>query len=613
MIHFKIYRTEEDRLMYEFPEEMRHFYEKLSLPILFMAYENGVAVPLLASDGFLKLNGLTREALLDPHNAIYGQNLLDRVHSSETAKLQKARDNFLKKKNDYDIIFRIRRVDGYHMMHAVGYWQDMPDGDSVAVIVYSDLEVHKNVASKLHDQYPVLQRDEFFNDPLTDLPNLNYIHKFADSHVKEILSKNNTPVLLYFDVDSMQSYNNQYGFRYGDLLLKLIGKTLCAEFSSSLVARAADDHFIVIDAFSSEESIAHKINHINFTVKNQAFGNTTGVQAGICIYKDGMTTAQALDNAKQANKRLREDLNIRYSFFTDVDNEEYLKKRYIVENFYNALSKGWIKVYYQCFLRLETGKGYGFEALSRWIDPVRGTIPPAEFIPALERYHLMHELDLYMFEMVCREVKLRYDAGLPLLPVSINFSRQDFDYIDIPSELNRIVDSYHLERFGIDKSYFIIEITEQDMATATEAFYEQLERIRKSGFHLWVDDFGSGYSSLNVFSRFDIDLIKFDMDLLRNLDSHNGANREILKAMIKVAKKLGIHTLCEGMETEEQKQFLIDAGCELAQGFLYHKPEPLETIFYRLGIGIPIPSWESDTERDRLAQKWSENIANIDY
>ncbi len=599
--------------MYILSNELRNFYENLSLPVLLFQRENNHTHLLAVSEGFLKKNHFTRTKLAKHFRSNIEDFLLEGVHPDEAERLKQITNAFLTLKSDYDIIFRARQLDGYHMIHAVGYWQDMPDGGSVALISYNDLEAYKSVAARLRDQYTTFQHDEFFKDSLTDLPNLNYLHKYADIHVNDMLTSNKIPVLFYFDVDSMQSYNNQYGFRNGDDLLRLIAGILCIEFPHGMVVRAADDHFIVIDEFTSEEAIGKKITQINYRIKNEAFGNTTGIHAGICVHKEGMTTTQILDNAKQANKIVNENLNVCYCFFSSDEKEEYLRQRYIVENFYNALSKGWIRIYYQCFLRLETDKGYGFEALSRWIDPVRGVIPPNDFIPALERYHLMHELDLYMFEMVCREVKVRFDAGLPLLPVSINFSRQDFDYIDVPSELNRIVDSYHIEKYGIDKSFFIIEITEQDMAVATAAFYEQLQKIRDSGFGLWVDDFGSGYSSLNVFSRFEIDLIKFDMDLLRDLDSHNGANREILTAMIKVAKRLGIHTLCEGMETEEQKQFLIEVGCELAQGYLYHKPEPLETIFYRLGIGLPIPAWESTPEREEMAKKWSENIADIEY
>ena len=123
--------------------------------------------------------------------------------------------------------------------------------------------------------------------------------------------------------------------------------------------------------------------------------------------------------------------------------------------------------------------------------------------------------------------------------------------VRIADEINRIYDEYNISQYGIDKSYFIIEITEQGLATATDSFYEQLAKIRENGYKLWVDDFGSGYSSLNVFSNFDIDLIKFDMNLLMNLDNHGGANRVIIKALIDVAHQLGIHTLCEGMETDE--------------------------------------------------------------
>ena len=208
-----------------------------------------------------------------------------------------------------------------------------------------------------------------------------------------------------------------------------------------------------------------------------------------------------------------------------------------------------------------------------------------KLLTLLEEYHLLHKMDLYIFEQVIREVQIRHENGLPLIPVSVNFSRQDFDHTDVISELNRIIDRYDIGQYGIGKDYFIIEITEQDMATATDHFYEQLTEIRRAGFRLWLDDFGSGYSSLNVFSKFDVDLIKFDMDFLKNLDRHNGANREIMKAMVTVSKKLGIHTLAEGMETEEQAGFLEEIGCELVQGYAFHRPESLEAILYRVKSG----------------------------
>ena len=156
-------------------------------------------------------------------------------------------------------------------------------------------------------------------------------------------------------------------------------------------------------------------------------------------------------------------------------------------------------------------------------------------------------MDLYIFELVCKEIKIRYDEGLPLLPVSINFSRQDFDYIDVIEEINRIYDKYDISQYGIDKSYFIIEITEQGLAKATDKFYEQLAKIRENGYKLWVDDFGSGYSSLDLLQEIHFDLIKFDMRFMRQFD-RKPESRVILTELMRMAASLNVETVAEGVD-----------------------------------------------------------------
>ncbi len=590
--------------MYTFPEDLKKAYEKLAFPMLFAIRESGTTIPLLITDGFLRLYGLSRESYLKDFGLKIGNNLFSKIHPDEIAKVKKITDDFFEGKTDYDVTFRARLGDGYHTIHAAGFRQAMPDGREISVVGFADMNKYEDTIAKIADKYHVFEADLFYTDPLTELPNLNYLHKFVAEFAKEILAHGNEPFLAYVDVDSMQSYNTRYGIEGGDRLLQLVAAILKEVFPKALICRGADDHFILVDTFVSKEDLIKKLNCVNRRIRKEAAGTTTGIHVGIHVHTNFIDSKKALDNAKRACRNIGDDMNIRYRFYSNDEKDKYLRQRYIIENFKDAINNGWFTIFYQCFLRLETGKGYGFEALARWVDPEIGVIPPSQFIPALEQYHLMHELDLFMFEQVCREVKPRYEAGLPLMPVSVNFSRQDFDYINVPEELNKIIDHYNIGQYGIDKSYFIIEITEQDMATATEAFYKQLAEIRESGFQVWIDDFGSGYSSLNVFSRFNIDLIKFDMELLKNLDEHNGANREIIKAMIRVAKKLGVHTLCEGMETEAQKEFLRDAGCELAQGYLYHKPEPLSEIFSRLELGIPIPANETPLERIEFAKKW---------
>ena len=566
--------------------------------------KDGSFTPIVISKGYLDYNGLSRGELSEYYGEKINTGLYEKVHPDEREKLRAISIDFLNKRSDYDVTFRLIQEDGYHLIHAVGYWQTMEDGTELAFMLYSDVQRHEERLLEISKKYKLFQKDDFYTDSLTNLPNLNYYNRYGEEKMQQIQSNGGTPVILYIDVDSMQSYNRRYGVKRGDELLVLISNVLMTAFPHGLVVRATSDYFAVIDRYCGREDIEKRIDKINNKIKDKAYGTTTGINAGIFVSDPPVSLTESMDHAIRANKLVGEDLNIFYRFYTAEDDTLYNNQRYIIENFHRAMDEGWIKVFYQCFLRVETGNGMGFEALARWIDPDKGMITPDNFIPALEKYHLMHEMDLYIFETVCREIDIRHRAGLPLLPVSVNFSRQDFDYIDVASEINRIYDKYDINSYGIDKSYFIIEITEQGMATATDRFYRQLDEIRKNGYKRWVDDFGSGYSSLNVFSSFDIDLIKFDMELLMQLDAHNGANRHILKAMIEVAHKLGIHTLCEGMETESQRQFLIETGCELAQGFLYHRPESLEAILERLNKNIPIPKWETADERTERENNW---------
>ena len=594
-------------MLHKLSDEIKKSYENLRIPLIIMGPgASGEFEPFVISDGFLELNNITREELFGYYGDKLKEGLFDRVHPTEEEKLKTISFDFLDKKTDYDITFRVRLDDGYHLIHGIGYWQTMEDGTDVAFIVYNDVQKHEQSLLELSNKYKLFQNDEFYIDALTNLPNINYTNKYGNGKIQEIVAGGGTPVTLYADIDSMQSYNRRYGIKRGDDLLVLIANVLAAEFPHAMVSRIFSDHFGIVDEYHGEEDIISKIERVNSEIKLRAYGTTTGLNVGIFVGNENVTHEESVDHAVRANKLVGEDLNKFYRFYTEEDDTLYNHQRYIIENFDKAKEEGWIKVFYQCFLRIETGNGMGFEALARWMDPVHGLISPADFIPALEKYHLMHEMDLYMFETVCKEIKIRYDEGLPLLPVSINFSRQDFDYIDVIGEINRIYDKYDISKYGIDKSYFYIEITEQGLATATDKFYEQLAKIRENGYKLWVDDFGSGYSSLNVFSNFDIDLIKFDMNLLLNLDSRNGANRVIIKAMIDVAHKLGIHTLCEGMETDEQRQFLLEAGCELGQGFYYHRPESLDTILERLHRDVPIPKWETDDERNEREKSYRE-------
>ena len=582
--------------MYSFPEEIRRAYELLPIPFVIDQLIDGKVFPLLVSDGFCELVEMDRERTV----AWFKSGQFERIHPDDVGKVAHVSEEFIGHRSGYNVLFRCKHKDGYHYIHAIGGWMTMPDGTELAALTYTDVSESRSTITAAAREYDLFQQDLFFTDPITGLPNVNYLHKYADEKVHSIRVRGCSPALIYLDINFMQSYNNQYGFAKGNELLRLVASVFTDLFPEGLVIRGAEDHFIVITPMSDREQLGAVIDEANRRIKTEAFGNTTGIHAGISEYEDDAQTPDALDNARRALKRMGRNLNVTRRFFSRDDDNRYWSRRYIVENFNKAIENKWFKVYYQGISSVESRKIVAFEALARWVDPIRGIISPKEFIPALEEYHLLYRMDLYMFEQVCREIKTRYENGLPLVPVSVNFARQDFDHVDVIGELNQIIERHNIGQYGVGKDDFIIEITEQDMATATDHFYEQLTEIRRAGFRLWLDDFGSGYSSLNVFSKFDVDLIKFDMDLLRNLDRHNGANREIMKAMVTVSKNLGIHSLAEGMETEEQAVFLEEIGCELVQGYAIHRPEALESIMYRLQSGEKARSLEPKENYARL-------------
>ena len=584
--------------LYIFPDDVRRALEAQPIALVYDQYIDGKVVPLLVSDGFCQLVGMPRDKVM----AWFTESQFERVHPDDAGSLKRIGDAFARHRGDYNVLFRARHSDGYHYLHAIGKWQTMPDGTELALLCYSDVSQSKEEIARMTERYRLFQQDAFYTDALTGLPNINYLRQFGEERVHALRVEGKTPMLIYSDVNAMRFYNTQYGLARGDELLRLIGQALGEVFPDGLVTRAADDHFVVLDAYPGEAEAKARILALNERVKASAFGATTGIQAGIFAFEANSALTAALDHAKSAQKRIGSDLNQSVRIFSREAESHDWQERYILDSFPGALQSGFIKVYYQGIDRLETGKCAGFEALARWVDPVRGIISPGEFIPVLEKYHLLYKLDLYMMEQVCREIPIRMENKYPPLPVTINFAAQDFDYIDVPAALNEIYARHGIEQY-VPKDFFVVEITEQDIATATERFHEAMRELKRSGFRLWLDDFGSGYSSLNVFSKFDIDLIKFDMDLLRNLDDHGGLNRRIITALAGVARESGIHTLVEGMETEEQRQFLKEAGIELAQGYLFHRPEPLDSFLYRLHTGHAVGECETDEERDRYRKR----------
>jgi len=272
--------------------------------------------------------------------------------------------------------------------------------------------------------------------------------------------------------------------------------------------------------------------------------------------------------------------------------------QYILDSFDNALASGCIQVYYQPVIRTISGQLCSFEALARWIDPERGMLRPDDFIPVLEREKLIHKLDSFVVGEVCRRIRQTVESKDTPIPVSVNLSRMDFTLCDIFSVVDESARSNH-----IPHDFLYIEITESVLAEQEGQMRDVVERFQKAGYQIWMDDFGSGYSSLNMLKDYSFDELKLDM---RFLSSFSQRSRRILTSIVQMAKDIGMHTLAEGVETEEQFAYLRNIGCEKVQGFYFGRPLPFDDAVEALrekNISVELP-------RHR---KYYDDIGRIDF
>ena len=273
-------------------------------------------------------------------------------------------------------------------------------------------------------------------------------------------------------------------------------------------------------------------------------------------------------------------------------------EEFVIQNYQKAIKYHEIQTYYQPVIRTVTRQLCSFEALARWVDPELGMIYPDEFIPVLERQGLIHLLDAAILRQVCARIRSCLLKGEIPIPVSVNLSRLDFTLCDIFTIADNIVSEYQIPH---DFIYF--EITESVMAEQKDYLMGIVDRFRMAGYQIWMDDFGSAYSSLNVLKDFSFDELKLDMSFLRPFSLRS---KRIVTAIVKMAKVIDIHTLAEGVETQDQFEYLRDIGCEKVQGYYFGKPMPYEDALSNLkdrGIAIEL-------QKDR---HYYDKIGKIDY
>jgi len=438
------------------------------------------------------------------------------------------------------------------------------------------------------------ERTDRYFDTLTGLPNLEYSRMRGENFADDIRDAGGSPAIIFFDVVGMKLYNNANGYDKGNEFLIHFAVFLKKQFPKNLICRLADDHFSVI---ADVKNIEEKLCEIRRNVKNSISKISMDVNVGICQIEEFDDILDACEKAKIACKVQKKTSENFFRYYDDDLRKELLLQNYVVNHIDEAIEKGYIKVYYQPVVRTISETFCGMEALARWIDPQFGFLNPAVFIGALEESRQIHKLDSHIVEQVCKEMREELDQGRQIVPVSFNLSRLDFIGCDIFDVVEKA-----LEKYNIDRDYIRVEITESIMASDSYVRSE-IQRFRLVGYEVWMDDFGSGYSSLNTLKDYKFDELKIDMAFLSNF---NEASRTIISSTVRMAKNLGLKTLAEGVETKEQMDFLKSIGCEKVQGYYYGKPQPLkDTIKHMESIGM--------LAEDLHTRKIYSKIGRIDY
>lgn len=418
--------------------------------------------------------------------------------------------------------------------------------------------------------------DDFFNsdmakDPLTGLLNKE---SFTIKSNDRISSGEKGLALAWFNISNFKKYNNRFGFNSGNILLCQLGEILSEVFkakNNDIVSRFSDDNFVVLTTWNNLE------DNITFTEKylyNLHPGIIIKLRAGIYFPSQNDNINEACDKAKMACDSIRKNYSLNACMYREEMGKEMELEHYILDVFDDALASGNIKVLYQPIVRILNNNICEVEALVRWKNDVLGYISPGDFIPTLEQYREIHKMDSYVVKKICEDLKNLAENNLPLLPVSINLSRLDFELCDIFD----VIDTA-LTQNNIPRNMLKIEITESVYGEDMTILNLGIEKFRAHGYEVWMDDFGSGYSSLNMLKDTNFDTIKFDMKFLSGFGEHSEKAKYILSSNLSMAKQMGMQSLCEGVETPEQLEYLRRIGFEKAQGYFFGKPMSLDNIF----------------------------------
>jgi diguanylate cyclase (GGDEF)-like protein len=405
---------------------------------------------------------------------------------------------------------------------------------------------------------------------------------FHDRLEQEILKSERASLplaLLLIDLDEFKAVNDTLGHDKGDILLKEAALRIveCVRASDTVARLGGDEFSVVLSQLTDTnhaEDIAQKI--LTRLAEPYHLGEETAyvsASIGITLYPSDASNFESLmKNADQAMYLSKSLGRNRFSYFTSALQEAAQKRLQLTNELRGALAANQFQVYYQPIVELSTGNIHKAEALIRWHHPVRGLVSPADFIPLAEETGLIVDIGFWVFQQAAQQVKRWQILFNAAFQVSVNRSPVQFkDHI----VKNNLPCLDYLHDMQIRGQGIVFEITEGLLLDTHANVFKTLLKFRDAGIQVALDDFGTGYSALSYLNKFDIDYLKIDKSFIDNL-AINSSDLALCEAIIVMAHKLGLKVIAEGIETEDQRQILTNAGCDYAQGYLFSRPVPPE-------------------------------------
>lgn len=454
--------------------------------------------------------------------------------------------------NNKDILeqvfmFNINNINTYYKISCnFNYVEDMADTVLTTITKLST-----------EDSYRYLLSQTITNDKNPNSFNIEVQNLFKANPNKNF-------AIIQFDIEGFKNINSQYGEQFGDELLKYIIdnlKIICND--EQLYTRLTADVFMIVTTYETKQDILDLIEEIRKNLLNYKYKHYRLV-FGINYITDKSKILRFYgDGAAIARQSIKGDILKYYAFydFDNMSNDE--DEIWILSHMERALKNKEFQMYLQPKFNVTTNKVVGAEALVRWVHPTKGVIPPIKFISLFEKNGFIIKLDWFIWEEACKCLAKWRDENKSIIPISVNVSRKnmaDDSYIEYLDLL--------IKKYKLDKSYLELEITE---TINDKTINRSIDILKEQGYTLLMDDFGSGYSSLNMLKDTKFDVIKMDRMFLTNF-TESDRGQQIIKSTISMSHSIGLDIIAEGVETQEQLEFLSECGCNTVQGFYYAKP-----------------------------------------